>query len=151
MSCAASATQWHASALPPQVALLSLGTGLGLECTLSATRMCSYDIAAQLKPVFTLHATPGKAVKACKKPADGPEAARTLRLAIVHAILARQRLNERLQRAVPRRIVAAADRALHLEPRRVCRVLVFKVPRDAQGLRSQLPSLPMGMSLSQQH
>ena len=96
--------------------------------------MYLYDIAAQLNAVSTLHPTPGKAVSACKRPADGLGAARTLRLAVVHAIFACQRLNERLQRTVPRHIVAAADRTLHLQLRRVCIILVFQVLRNAQGL-----------------
>ena len=39
---------------------------------------------------------------------------RTLFLAVVHAVLAGQRLDEALQRGVPPHVVAAADRALHL-------------------------------------
>ena len=50
----------------------------------------------------------------CRACALANWAVRTLGLAVVHAVLARERLDQRLQRAVARRVVAAANRALHL-------------------------------------
>lgn len=48
---------------------------------------------------------------------QGAQGRRTLGLAVVHAVLAGQRLDEALQRAVPPHVVAAPDRALNLRQR----------------------------------